>query len=141
MSRSAKKRLPWLVVTASPAPPTGLPDAPTGRLPPLTCWLPTVATSASKVALLIAMPAPAVLPCTELPERPVIVVLATAPPATTIAEAPVERTFVLPDRLRLSAPETRLTSIALPVCVPAAFQLLFVITTVTVPVVRAFRLT
>src|SRR4051794_37603704 len=42
MSRSAKKRLPWLVVTASPAPPTGLPETPMGRLPPLSCWMPAV---------------------------------------------------------------------------------------------------
>src|SRR4051812_48127278 len=42
MSRSSKKRLPWLVVTASPAPPTGLPETPMGRLPPLSCWMPAV---------------------------------------------------------------------------------------------------
>ena len=34
-----------------------------------------------------------------------------------------------------------MTSIALPVCVPAVFQLLLVIASVTVPVVPAFRLT
>ena len=88
-------------------------------------------------------PAPAVLPWMVLLAKAVMVVLATAPPlmSTAAPAALADTMFVLLLNARFSVPATRLMSTAVPVCVPAVFQVLPVMVSVSVPVVPALRLT
>ncbi len=129
-------RLPETVPSVRPAPPTGLPASPMAVVPPLTCCTPAVISLASKVTLLIVIPLPTVLPLTVLPLSERRVVLATAPPLTTIAVA--EETTLLPLTSSTNVPAARLMSSPLPV---EAVQVLFWMLTILEPVVPALRLT
>ena len=124
----------------TPAPPMGLAAVPMVSTSASTCWTPATPRLLSKVTFEMLTPAPTVSPNTELFEKPVMFMLATAPPLISTA-VPFDSMFVLLLKFRFSVPATRLMSTALPACVLAVFQLFVLIVSARVPVVPALRLT